>query len=288
MPDLHQAKSKGVLKTLFIGSGKMADSIQCDEGKPQCYQCVSSGWKCPGPVDGTIFIDMSENVRQKKSRSVAGRYGKTPRGPPSQKPPRTSNSLATLIPDFESQKIMLAAASKVTTYYQPDSAQLFQDLYISYFISLQDASVHPWITDLPKLALSLCGESTQSELYGIRAATMALYGRMCGNKNLELEASKWYSKGLAAQRKALSLAVKTESYQPCIYRAIGAALMFSYFESVMCTMPLGWMQHYIAATKMFEIAGPEKCQTGLMHMFFRSIRVASVRSSTPLYLYQMH
>ena len=217
---------------------------------------------------------MSENVRQKKARSVADKDGKTLRRKPQQQTSGTSISSVTLRPATKNPNTMLAYASKLPTTYQPRRGEIFQGLYIAHFISLQDTSVHPWITELPKIASN---PSDQSEVYGIRAATMALYGRMSGNKDLELEGSKWYSKGLDAQREILSVAAKTQSYQPCIHRAVGAALMFSYFESIICTMPTGWMHHYIAATKMFEIAGPENCQTGLMHTFFRSVRVAAVR-----------
>lgn len=53
-------------------------------------------------------------------------------------------------------------------------------------------------------------------------------------------------------------------------------MMFSYFESIVCTIPMGWLQHHVAAIKMLEIAGPEQYQSGLMHMFFRSLRIAAV------------
>jgi hypothetical protein len=226
---------------------------------------------------------MSENVRKKETRSIAGKDGKTHRHQIRQQPSGTSSSSpmqTTPNPASKIPKKILASASKLPTSYQPSRGDIFQDLYISHFIHLQDASVTPWITQLPNLASSPSGPS---ELYGIRAATMASYGRISGNRDLEIEASHWYSKGLDAQRETLPLAAKSLSYQPCGHRAVAAALLFSYFESVVCTMPIGWMQHYIAATKMLEIAGAEKCQTGLMHMLFRSIRIAAVRNSVPFF-----
>jgi hypothetical protein len=168
---------------------------------------------------------------------------------------------------------MVAASSSILNSYKPSRGDIFQNLYIANFISSLDINVHSWISELPKLAST---PSDDSALCGIRAASMALYGKLSHNRDLELEASKWYSKGLDAQRKTLSSAATKQGYAPWSQGAVGAAMMFSYFESVICTMPMGWMQHYAAAIKMFEIAGPEKCQTGLMHMFFRSIRVAAV------------
>ena len=216
---------------------------------------------------------MSENVRQKKTRSVAEKDRKTPRRQLRQHQSGTSSTSTAPQPAAKSRDIIIAAASKLPASYQPRRTEIFLELYISNFVSLQDTSVHPWITALPKLVSS---SADQSEVYGIRAATMALYGRMSGNRDLEVEASSLYSRGLDAQRETLPVADKAQSYQFCCHKAVAAAMMFSYFETVICTMPMGWMQHYIAATKMCELSGPEKCQTGLMHLFFRSIRVAAV------------
>lgn len=55
-----------------------------------------------------------------------------------------------------------------------------------------------------------------------------------------------------------------------------AAMVFAFFESVLCTSPLGWLQHFRAAEQMLAIFGPRKCQNGLMHMMFHSMRIASV------------
>ncbi|KAF8848301.1 hypothetical protein BDZ45DRAFT_733024 [Acephala macrosclerotiorum] len=245
--------------------------IKCNEETPVCYQCVSAGWDCPGPVEGVIFVDMSERVRQKRTRQPSRSSMKRSRDT------RKNNSspgpaAIALVLDPVKRVHLISQASKLPTSYQPSRGDIFQDLYIANFISLQDASLHPWIIEIPKLASSSTGHF---ELYGIRAATMALYAKLSRDPDLEVEAAKWYSKGLDAQRKELPLARDPESYYAGILRAVGAALMFSYFESIICTLPMGWMQHYAAAIKMFEIVGPENCQTGLMHMFFCSIRVSA-------------
>ncbi|CZR68650.1 uncharacterized protein PAC_18549 [Phialocephala subalpina] len=245
--------------------------IKCNEETPACYQCVSAGWDCPGPVEGVIFVDMSEGVRQKRTRHTSRPSNKKLQNTRKSNSSPDSTVTAPILDSVERGNLIFQA-SKLPTSYQPSRGDIFRDLYLANFISLQDASMHPWINHLPKLASSSTGHS---ELYGIRAATLALYAKLSHNQDLELEAAKWYSKGLDAQREQLPLAAKSQSYSPCIHKAVGAALMFSYFESVICTLPMGWMQHYAAAIKMFEIAGPENCQTGLMHMFFCSMRVAA-------------
>jgi hypothetical protein len=218
---------------------------------------------------------MSEHVRQKRTQRVSRHPSK--RALDTKVHNSSPDTAPRALDSNHLKRVHIASqASKLPTSCQPSRGDIFQDLYIANFISAQDPSVHPWIVELPKLAATSSGKS---ELYGIRAATLALYAKLSGNKDLEVEAVKWYSKGLDAQRDQLPLAAKTKSYRPCCHKSIGAAMMFSYFESVICTMPVGWMQHYAAAIKMFEIARPENCQTGLMNMFFRSVRVAAVRLS---------
>jgi hypothetical protein len=158
--------------------------------------------------------------------------------------------------------------------YQPERGTLFQQLYVAHFISSEDTRVHSWLAELPNI---LSRPNGNEEVYAIRAATMALYGKLTRDKQVEAEASKWYAKGLEVQRTKLCLASQKRNYRPCIHGAIGAAILFSYFESIICTMPMGGLQHYAAAAQMLEVAGPENCQSGLMHMFFRSTRIASVR-----------
>jgi hypothetical protein len=218
---------------------------------------------------------MSEAISKKRTQTVSRHSNKKALEMKNRDSSPDSAATAPILDPVKHMHI-ISQASKLQTSYQLSREDIFQDLYIANFISAQDASMHPWIVELPKLASTSPG---QSELYGIRAATMALYAKLSRNIDLEVEAAKWYSKGLNAQREQLTLAAGTQSYRLCFHKAVGAAMMFSYFESVICTVPMGWMQHYEAAIKMFEIAGPEKCQTGLMHMFFRSVRVAAARLS---------
>lgn len=39
---------------------------QCDEKTPECSQCVRSGKSCPGPLQGTLFIDVVDGQLQSK------------------------------------------------------------------------------------------------------------------------------------------------------------------------------------------------------------------------------
>ncbi|TVY37662.1 hypothetical protein LSUB1_G004941 [Lachnellula subtilissima] len=147
---------------------------------------------------------------------------------------------------LEEHNNQLCQNSKLPTTYQPDKAHIIQQLYLAHFICSVNQTVYPWVTELPNI---LSGPAENEEIYAIRSATMALYGRLT--------------------------APEKESYKPCMHGAIGAAVLLSSFENIICTMPMEWLQHFVAAGKIFEVAGPENCQTGLMHKFFRSMRISS-------------
>jgi hypothetical protein len=246
---------------------------QCDEQKPACYQCSSSGRNCPGPLQGTLFIDMSETIRSNKDRL---RAKDAQQHKPRPLPYGSVENIANVSPtsSFKLHKLE-CNASRLPTSYQPDRQGFFQELYVAHFISSQDSVVSGWITELPRLLLQ---PEDQTQLYAIRATTMALYGRISRNKGLEEEATKQYCKGLECQQQQLLMPTGEYDNNQYISGALCSAIMFSYFESIICTTPMAWMLHYLAAGKMLEIATPEKCQSGLMLMFFRSIRVASVCS----------
>jgi len=114
---------------------------------------------------------------------------------------------------------------------------------------------------------------------------MAFYSKLTGNKDLEFEATRWYSKGLEAQRKKLLDVSTTDHYDmEATNGAVCSAIVFSLFESIISTTPIGWLQHVTAAGRMLDIAGPERCQIGLMHMYFKSVRLSSVSLQSRLAL----
>ncbi|KAF4629248.1 hypothetical protein G7Y89_g8903 [Cudoniella acicularis] len=254
--------------------------IKCDEKIPECFQCLSSGWKCPGPRLDAHFIDMSAKIRDKFPGSH------TPKFKPQQKQIQKHDSLnnatdeskrLSAVPDTSSQ--VYCELSRLPTTYQPKKGNVFQHLYIAHFISSNEIDIQPWITYLPTLlSSSPCQESP--EVFAIRAATMALYGRQMKDRAMETEAVKSYSNGLESHRKNLSRA--TQYSERFMSRAVCAAMMFAFFESVLCTSPLGWLQHFRAAEQMLAIVGPRKCQNGLMHMMFHSMRIASLTTSMVL------
>lgn len=50
-----------------------ANKTQCDEQTPECSQCLRSGKACPGPLQGTLFIDVVSETHE-NSKTVRGTY----------------------------------------------------------------------------------------------------------------------------------------------------------------------------------------------------------------------
>ncbi|KAH8817128.1 hypothetical protein F5884DRAFT_778512 [Xylogone sp. PMI_703] len=250
--------------------------LKCDETFPECYQCISAGRKCSGPLQGTLFVDMSEPVKQRVVDIKANNGEKGGRRNKLQPVLYAANgSVACANTSRDpSKELSQFNDSRLPTTYQPEKGDIFQSLYLAHFISSQDTEYQSWISKLPHI-LSLPNSLDRPEVYAIRATTMAFYGRLSKNEQLQLEASKWYAKGLKAQRESLPITANSRGQEPHTQGAVCSAIMFSLFESVICTDPMGWMHHYDAAGKILEIVGPENCQTGMMFMFFQTVRLSS-------------
>ena len=187
-------------------------------------------------------------------------------------------TLAPLLQSLESEKAR-ADLLKLPSYYQPDRRNIFRQLYISHLVSSHDPVFHPWIPYLSDILTGPVSANFSAGILGIRAVSTALYGKLTSNKDLEIEASKWYSKGLEAQRKKLLEVLATDTYDSdATNSAICSAVVFSIFESIVATTPIGWLQHIRAAERMLDTVGPERCQSGLINMYFKSVRLASVSS----------
>jgi hypothetical protein len=247
--------------------------VQCDQAAPECNECVSSGRKCDGPLRGTLFLDMSEKVRHVVDSQNTKKSKR--RKPPMVLYGTVDSKASTPTPEPVPIEPLICSpqANKLPTTYQPLKGDIFQQSYIAHFISSHEACVHSWIGQLPNL---ISDPIYSPEVYAIRATTMAFYGKISGSKDLELEATRWYSKGLESQRVHLEAASNKKKHGLCTKRAVCAAILFSHFESIICTDPVGWIHHYNAASKLLELSGPKKCRGGLLHMFFRTMRLASV------------
>lgn len=168
---------------------------------------------------------------------------------------------------------------QLPTTYQPDRSHQFELLFLSNFVassSLSErsgAGLHTWTRELLDL---LSSTEELSVSYSIRATSMAMYGRMAGSEDIEIEAIKWYARGLEAQRQSLQLAAKAPSRVILTDEAVCTSIMLSLFETMISTTPTGWLRHYDGAAKMLEMMGPERCQSQFTNKLFRTTRLATV------------
>ena len=243
---------------------------QCDEAFPECAECLVTGRKCTGPLQGTLFVDMSEQVRQEFGKDSNGKTRKRRKpSPPVYGTEDASSALRTALQKFEPFRSSSPEYRLPTTYQLP-KGDIFHQLYLAQFISSHESDLHTWIKELPSLS---CGPPDSTEAYAIRATSLAFYSKLTRSKDIEIEACKWYSKGLESQRNSLQLVTKNRMTTS---GSICAAIMLSFFESIICTTPMGWLLHHRAAEKMLDIIGPERCQSDWMFMFFRTLRKVSV------------
>ena len=158
--------------------------------------------------------------------------------------------------------------------------QIIMQHFITAFFNPQSRDVRPnaWVYELPTL---MSDHSSSALVYSIRAASMAHYGKRTGDMPMQIEACRWYDKGLEAQRleserTELHLLTGGNIYQRLGVAAISAPVMFSFFECMMATSFVAWSQHLKAAAKMVEMRGAINCQSGLIHYVFRTVRMGAV------------
>ena len=118
---------------------------------------------------------------------------------------------------------------------------------------------------------------------------MAVYGQLIGDKSIQIDACRWYAKGLEnqrlqTQRLRLMNATKPPDVDTLDDAAICAPIMLALFESVMCKNFEAWSQHLLAAGELLEMRGPESCTSIQSLSMFRTIRPGhvSLKSSSDL------
>ena len=77
--------------------------------------------------------------------------------------------------------------------------QVIMQHFIVAFFNPQSREVRPnvWVYELPTL---LSDHSSSALIYSVRAASIAHYGKRTGDMPMQMEACRWYDKGLEAQR----------------------------------------------------------------------------------------
>lgn len=128
-----------------------------------------------------------------------------------------------------------------------------------------------WLAKLPTLILT--SHSSPTMRYAVRATSMAFYGRLNASISIQTEARRTYTKALETRRQDIC---RNTDAGRTPEEALCSTVLMGYFELVVKTTPLAWMQHLDAAAAILEAMGPEGCQKGLMHQLFRTVRLGIV------------
>lgn len=137
--------------------------IGCDGALPSCRQCLLTNRLCSGPVQGTIIIDQTANVKS--------RYGSV----------NAKNSLVRIAP-------------------QPSARAVVPEIY-AYVTSVIDVPSRPaWLRQLSELPLDSRGPTLDVALQAFAAA---YHGAMSNDNSIMLEARRMYGDALSRQSRAI-------------------------------------------------------------------------------------
>ncbi|TVY35626.1 hypothetical protein LOCC1_G007129 [Lachnellula occidentalis] len=275
--------------------------VKCDETLPECTQCKKNGKKCPGPITDTFYV-IATDARTFPSSSPPASSQLSRNStihPPSYSTSTLDSSNEALQPVVQkatTDRLVLSdfntsALTKVRndvflptipSYYQPSRAEAFEQLFFSHFFSAYGHGIEmigacSWLAKLPSLIAT--SHSSPTMRYAVRATSMAFYGRLNASVSIQTEARRTYTKALETRRKDIC---RNTDANRTPEEALCSTVLMCYFELVVKTTPLAWMQHLDAAVAILEAVGPEACQKGLMHQLFRTVRLGIGFSSVML------
>jgi hypothetical protein len=237
----------------------VVSSFQCDEAVPECSQCRESGRKCPGRIEGLIFISAGEKSLRDKSQEAL----------------QTSSKVGTS--GSNELELFMRRPQSDSKFQLPPTAQSLvagaaEQCFLGCFISSCHTSLVQWPSEPIQNPTSLALK------FAVRAGTMAFYGNLTKNATIQTNASQWYSKAIQLEISRLAAKVSEPRENPKAVNPedILTPMVLALFESALCTSPMGWAHHLIAASKLLEDLGPERCQTGTMHDIFRALRLNMV------------
>ena len=163
--------------------------------------------------------------------------------------------------------------------HQPSPYHLKQNFLLCYFISSFSGSaidgVHhnSWTTYLFDYI-----PDSGIVTYAIRAATLAFYGTGSQDKDILHEADHWTLMALQGQRASIARNAAKRTSHPHIPTAedICTTLMLLYYELIRPSVIGSWLGHLRGLGQMIFLLGPQNCQSGVLHLFFRTLRLLMV------------
>ncbi|KAF2802303.1 uncharacterized protein BDZ99DRAFT_483037 [Mytilinidion resinicola] len=286
----------------------------CDETPGKCKQCTRLGLHCSGAIQGSMIIDMTERVKNKKPRKRKQRVlqppvethqtdigaqvsikadeisrREAPRGL-AIRPSPIEASPGVISPTPEATGCVLDVNPtiigcrqhfRLAFPYQPSLVEIYDQAFIYQFVELHKGWKAPkkYDGDMPWVTRlpELSSSSAKPVIkYSIRAASMAFYGQAHQDVSVMTDSYRWYSTGLALQRGCIS--DLEESHIPGIEEVI-VPMVMSLYEVVASTTQTSVFHHLDAASNVLNMRGPTNCTTGLPHQLLKVMRVTSANVS---------
>jgi hypothetical protein len=212
--------------------------IGCDGALPSCRQCLVTNRLCSGPVQGTIIIDQTENVKSRYS-TMSGK-----------------NSIARIVPQPSARRAWLGAVTAPGIF--------------AYVTSAIDVPSRPaWLRQLSEIPLAARGSALDVALEAFAAA---YHGVMSNDGSIMLEAWRMYGDALSRQSKAIT-SHRSEKQSPAV---LYTSVIFSLFETICCTNYAAYAAHLAAARKMLaltrsELGQDEVFERVAMHVQYQTV-----------------
>ncbi|KAL6872117.1 hypothetical protein J3F83DRAFT_733865 [Trichoderma novae-zelandiae] len=237
--------------------------VKCDEKLPQCSQCQRMRRPCPGPQTGSIFVHTVPTERGPKAEKAQIRDSAA-----------YQEFLIGAPPAGQLQCARRASATSPGSY-QPSVAPAFEQLFLSTFIdsfAKPSAGSEPhqsWMNHLHEFLLT--GDTPLK--HSIRAVATAFHGIMVQNPVAQRAAERSYVAALQSQRARIAHFLNcSSSHRVPDDQDIFASMMLLYFELINPSSTASWLKHMHGVISLLVLRGPKNCQTGAIHLLFRSLR----------------
>ncbi|KAL7813043.1 hypothetical protein V8C26DRAFT_406097 [Trichoderma gracile] len=238
--------------------------VKCDEKLPQCSQCQRMRRPCPGPQTGSIFVHAVATERGPKAEKARVRD-----------PTSYQDFMVAAAPLPRRAQRASQASTASPNGYQPSVAPAFDQLFLSSFIdsfAKPSAGSEPhqsWMDHLHELLVT--GDAPLK--HSIRAVATAFHSRIAGNPAAQHAAEHCYVAALRTQRARIApfLGITSSRYVPDD-QEIFTSMMLLYFELINPSSTASWLKHMQGVLSLLVLRGPKGCQTGAMHLLFRSLR----------------
>ncbi|PLB47623.1 hypothetical protein P170DRAFT_195237 [Aspergillus steynii IBT 23096] len=243
--------------------------VKCDETWPQCSQCIRRTLKCPGPTQGSIFLEATSSDKSSKYKRIGENVTdqSNPNCPPN----------SAIVPAKRQRQVPRKTPPSCTTpaALQPNVSLTLQLHMVDRFLSFFEKS--GMYKTRRSLWIYLCRGMGEPEgrsdwQSSVRAVSLAFFGTFNKDKAAMVEARKWYGVSIQHQRQKLLRAPRLASIQPDRPEEITNFVILAYAEMMLSTNPNACYQHLSAAATLLSSLHPRTYQSGHLRELFQVIQ----------------